>query len=104
MSVAFAEGKRYDEFVAEPDREAECRAKLREYLTRVGQEPVDRNVDELFSLDSGIADRFNYFAPRTPESSRRRVLVSGCAAGSEMVIARRYGYQEILGDGSFCHS
>jgi SAM-dependent methyltransferase len=32
-----------------------------------------------------------------PESARRRLLVSGCAAGSEMIIARRFGFQEILG-------
>ena len=87
----------YPEFVADPDREATCRLELREYLTRVGQEPVDRNVDELFSLDSGVCDRFNYFAARMSEGTRPRLLVSGCAAGSEMIIARRYGFQEILG-------
>jgi SAM-dependent methyltransferase len=89
--------KNYGEFVAELDRETACQAVLREYLTRVGQEPVDRNVDELFSLESGVCDRFDYFTPRIPESARRRLLVSGCAAGSEMIIARRYGFQEILG-------
>lgn len=89
--------KNYSEFTAEPDREIACRAVLEEYLTRIGQEPVDRNVDELFSLESGVCDRFDYFAPRLPESARRRLLVSGCAVGSEMIIARRYGFQEILG-------
>jgi SAM-dependent methyltransferase len=87
----------YGEFVAEPERETSCRTMLSEYLTRVGQVPVDRNVDELFSLYSGVCDRFNYFAPRMPESARARLLVSGCAAGSEMIIARRYGFEEILG-------
>jgi SAM-dependent methyltransferase len=71
--------------------------RLEEYLARVGQVPVDRNVHELFSLESGVADRFNYFADRMPESARRRLLVSGCAAGSEMIIARDYGFQEIVG-------
>ena len=87
----------YGEFVAEPEREAACRTLLQEYLTRVGQVPVDRNLEELFSLESGVCDRFNYFTPRMPDSARRRLLVSGCAAGSEMIIARRYGFQEILG-------
>lgn len=54
-------------------------------------------MNQLFSLDSGVRDRFNYFAPRMPESARRRLLVSGCAAGSEMVIARGFGFQEIFG-------
>lgn len=87
----------YGEFVAKPERETSCRTMLSEYLTRVGQVPVDRNVDELFSLESGVCDRFNYFAPRIPESARARLLVSGCAAGSEMIIARRYGFEEIHG-------
>ena len=87
----------YHEFIEEPDREVACRDRLTAYLRRVGQEPVDRNVDELFSLNSGVCDRFNYFSPRVPESTRRRLLVSGCAAGSEMIIARRFGFQEILG-------
>jgi SAM-dependent methyltransferase len=92
-----AQSSHYDEFVADPDHESACRARLTEYLTSVGQEPVDRNADELFSLQSGVCDRFNYFAPRMPESARRRLLVSGCAAGSEMIIARGFGFQEIFG-------
>lgn len=87
----------YPEFIADPENEAACRARLSEYLTRVGQEPVDRNVHELFSLESGVSDRFNYFAPRMPANTRRRLLVSGCAAGSEMIIAREYGFQEVVG-------
>jgi SAM-dependent methyltransferase len=58
---------------------------------------VDKNVDELFSLESGMCDRFDYFTPRMPEATRCRLLISGCAAGSEMIIARRYGFQEIFG-------
>lgn len=97
MPSTITQSAGYAEFVAEPDSEAACRARLIEYLTRVGQEPVDRNADELFSLQSGVCDRFNYFAPRMPESARRRLLVSGCAAGSEMIIARGFGFQEIFG-------
>ncbi len=97
MSNSFAEARKYKEFIAEPDSEDACRAELREYLTRVRQEPVDMNVEQLFSLESGVCDRFNYFAPRMPESARRRLLVSGCAVGTEMIIARQYGYEDILG-------
>lgn len=91
------EPKSYKQFIAEPARESVCRDQLREYLTRIGQEPVDRNLDELFSLESGVRDRFNYFVPRMPESARQRLLVSGCAAASELIIARSYGFQEIFG-------
>ena len=90
--------KVYREFMAEPDREAACRVRLMDYLTRVGQEPVDRNLEELFRVSgSGICDRFNYLSLRVPEAARRRVLVSGCAAAAEMIIARQYGFQEIVG-------
>jgi SAM-dependent methyltransferase len=97
MPDAVAGQDLYREFLAEPGREAACLTRLIEYLTRVGQVPVDRNAEELFSLDSGMNDRFNYFAPRMPESTRRRLLVSGCAAGSEMIVARKYGFQEVIG-------
>lgn len=92
-----SEAKNYGEFVAELGREAVAQSRLREYLTRVGQSSVDANVDQLFSLESGMSDRFNYFAPRMPESTRRRLLISGCAAGSEMIVARKYGFQEVIG-------
>jgi SAM-dependent methyltransferase len=97
MLRAVAEKELYREFIAEPGREAACLTRLIEYLTRVGQVPVDRNAEELFSLVSGMSDRFNYFAPRMPASTRRRLLVSGCAAGSEMIVARKYGFQEVIG-------
>lgn len=87
----------YGEFIADPEHESACRARLTEYLTRIGQEPVDKQAEELFSLDSGVRDRFNYFAPRMPETTRCRLLVSGCAAGSEMIIGREFGFQEIFG-------
>jgi SAM-dependent methyltransferase len=87
----------FGEFVADPLREASCRARLTEYLTRIGQRPVDKNVDELFSLESGMRSRFEYFVPKMGQSSLRRLLVSGCAVATEMIIARSYGFQEIFG-------
>jgi SAM-dependent methyltransferase len=87
----------FEEFVPDPAREAACKARLREYLISIGQRWVDDNVEHLTSLESGVRDRFNYFAPRMPEGTRMRLLVSGCAVGSEMIIARRYGFREIVG-------
>lgn len=83
-------------FTPDAEREAGCQARLREYLTRIGQWSVEANVQNLFSED-GYRDRFNYFAPRMPASTRRCLLVSGCAVGSEMIVARRYGFLEIRG-------
>lgn len=84
-------------FHAEPTREEACRERLRDYLTRVGQEPIELNVEQLFSLDSGVCDRFNYFVPRLPDEAKKRLLVSGCAAASEMIIGRRFGFRQIFG-------
>lgn len=93
-----AEPDKYQKFIADPQREEACRILLKQYLTRIGQEPIDLNVDQLFAIEgTGVSSRFNYFVPRMPISTRQRLLVSGCAAGSEMIIARQYGFQEIFG-------
>jgi SAM-dependent methyltransferase len=97
MWSAVAEEKTYRQFVVSADREKRCEARLREYLTRVGQKPVEQELFELFSLTSGVSDRFDYFVPRLPAGARRTLLISGCPAGAEMIIARRYGFQRIIG-------
>ena len=80
------------------EAETACLKLLREYapaLTR--PENVEAHIQELLDLDSGIASRFEYCTPRMPAAARKKLLVSGCACGSEMIIARRYGFREIHG-------
>jgi len=81
----------------DPAREASSRARLVALLERRHQASLEANVEELFSLQSGVCDRFDYFTPRMPAAARKRLLVSGCAAASEMIIARRYGFEQIWG-------
>ena len=90
------EQQTFPEFTPDPQREAICRARLREYLTRCGQTAPDANVENLFA-EVCSSDRYDYFAPRMPATTRRCLLVSGCSVGSEMIVARRYGFQEIRG-------
>ncbi len=85
------------QFQPDPARERASRERLVDSLVRRGQRDVEENAEQLFSLQSGVCSRFEYFTPRMPLSTRARLLVSGCAAGSEMIIARRYGFQKVCG-------
>ena len=82
--------------VTSPEREAACKKKLHDYLTKINQTNVDQNVEFMMGNNlGGVRARFDYFAPRIPDKSR--ALISGCAAGSEMVVAREYGFKDIYG-------
>lgn len=82
-------------YVPSTDREAECRRALQRYLGN--QANLEKNLDELMSLGGGFEDRFRYLTPRMPAAARARLLVSGCAVGSEMIVARRHGFREVVG-------
>jgi SAM-dependent methyltransferase len=81
----------------DPEREEACRARLRDYLTRLGDHSVEQNVEQLFTTEGGFVDRFIYMSKRAPSRVKERLLVSGCSVGSEMIVARRYGYKQIVG-------
>gem|GEM_PF-2641842 len=96
-STRTRDAEEYPLFRPDPLLEAVCRERLVRLLVAKGQHHVEENVEQLFSLQSGVCDRFDYFSPRMPASARRRLLVSGCAAGSELIIGRRYGFQQVCG-------
>lgn len=89
----------YGPVTLDPANEEQCRAGLREYLVKSGYWNIDKNIEELMALDSGVCDRFNYFFTKVPaEAVRPKLLVSGCAVGSELLIARnQYGFKEVHG-------
>jgi SAM-dependent methyltransferase len=72
-------------------------ADLKQYLQRMGQQNVDANVHSLMGIDDGFADRFIYLDENVPEHSRSSILISGCAVGSEMILARRFGWKMVVG-------
>lgn len=76
--------------------ELQCRELLRKYLDSIGQWSIDKVIEDYISLDGGVAGRFEYFLSKVPKTVLKRLLVSGCAAGSELIIARNvFGFQEI---------
>jgi SAM-dependent methyltransferase len=80
-----------------PETEAQCEALLRELLISQNYPMVEVNVQHLMAVDRAFADRFSYFTSRIPETAYRNLLISGCAAGSEMIVARKHGFQRIHG-------
>jgi SAM-dependent methyltransferase len=58
---------------------------------------VEKNVDELMTLEGHFVERFNYVREHLRPGDERRLLVSGCAVGSELIAAMRYGYREVSG-------
>lgn len=78
--------------------EAECFDMLYEFAPQfVAEEFRNHHVRELMTLDGGFLSRFQYAVPQLPDSAFRRLLISGCSAGSEMIVARQFGFQEIHG-------
>ncbi|WP_006748399.1 class I SAM-dependent methyltransferase [Thioalkalivibrio paradoxus] len=73
------------------------RQRLRDYLVGIGQPEPDRNVDELFNLRGGFVSRFDFFAQRIDDAARDAILISGCAVGSEAIVAREYGFRSVAG-------
>ncbi len=62
-------------------------------------EHVAERVELLLALD-GYIDRFDYLESILGKDMYKlfpRIMISGYAAGSEMVVARRFGFQEIYG-------
>ena len=74
-----------------------ARQMLSEYLTEVGQFNLEKNLDELMSLDGGFIGRFDYFTPYLDKAAKENILISGCSVGSEHFVAKRYGFGDVVG-------
>src|SRR4051812_25726183 len=72
------------------------RALVRAYFIRVGQTNIEANLDQVLS-PANFLDRFNYFMPRLPGATLRRMLVSGCSVGTEIALAREKGFAQVSG-------
>ena len=78
------------------DPEERARLLLSDYLHRIRQPNVDANIEHLMS-QSGFRERFEFFVPKIDESAKESLLISGCAVGSEHLVAREFGFQKIFG-------
>jgi SAM-dependent methyltransferase len=80
----------------DPSIEESVSKRLETLLTAKGWSEPQRNV-EIYCSFSGPHARFQYFRPRVPAHGLRRLLVSGAGMGSEMLVARAWGFNEIAG-------
>lgn len=86
-----------NESVPSQKSEEIARKKLFSYLKSINQINLEENVNGLMSLEGGFEGRFEYFVPFVKENCKDQMLVSGCSAGSEMIVAKKYGFREIFG-------
>lgn len=77
--------------------EDNARKKLYAYLKSLGQWNIDENVAGLMDVAGGYDDRFNYFMPFISDGLKARLLISGCSVGSELIVAKKFGFSKIFG-------
>lgn len=88
----------YPDFVPTNKKEEDLKSRLLQYLRKSGQSNPEKNADQLFSVDDGgFHSRFDYFNSYIDENAKCQLLVSGCSVGSELIIARKYGFKQIYG-------
>lgn len=75
----------------------EVRERILAFLRSQHQSNLEKNLEELLTLDGGFVERFHFFMPLIDETAKERLLISGCSAGSELLVARRFGFQELFG-------
>jgi SAM-dependent methyltransferase len=79
--------------------EEEVRRLLLEHFAPLYQERVENYVSTLLALDSYVG-RFEYLRSITGPALFRpdaKILISGCGPGSEMLMARKFGFAQIYG-------
>ncbi|MCS7042936.1 MAG: methyltransferase domain-containing protein [Arcobacter sp.] len=69
---------------------------VREFIRSIGQSDPDQHTRLLLMRD-GYADRFQYMARFLDGAHRSLLLVSGAAAGTELHVAREFGFHRVLG-------
>jgi len=87
------------EVLLDPAREADVRSALAAHFTKLRYFDVETAVTQSLSVE-GRTERFDYLKRVLPASAfgaGRAVLVSGMAAGSELVAARAAGFGDVHG-------
>jgi len=86
-----------DDYEVDVKIESQTRESLRKFLSSQGQINLEKNVSELMDFNGGILSRFEYFNKYLRNFHKSKLLISGCAIGSELLAAKRYGFSEIIG-------
>lgn len=85
------------EYQIQPSDEFKAREELTKYLTSLDQGNLKKNIEELLTVEGGFLDRFNFVKPFLCSGAKKHILVSGCAVGSELILARNLGFQRATG-------
>ena len=80
---------------ADPDDT--IRQLVRSYLESINQHNLEKNLDELLTIEGGFVERFNFFLEFIPPDIRQSILISGCSAGSELFVAKKFGFKRVVG-------
>lgn len=70
--------------------------RLRTHLEKKGQHGIEKNLEELLVGD-GYIERFHLIEDCVGGACKERLLISGCAVGTEHLVARNFGFREIYG-------
>jgi SAM-dependent methyltransferase len=81
----------------DPVVESEVALRLRQHMLAKGRRNLEKNLEELLTTTGGFVERFQWFVPYVETPQMERMLVSGCAVGSELLVARRFGFSEVHG-------
>lgn len=68
-----------------------------DYLKSQNQWNIEKNLAELLDLSGGFVGRFDFFLPFLSPASFESILISGCSAGSELIVARQCGFIRVVG-------
>jgi SAM-dependent methyltransferase len=71
--------------------------RLKNYLDSISQTNVEKNLSDLLLNNEGYIGRFKFFTPYVNPNFFDSILISGCAAGSELLVAKQFGYLNIFG-------
>ncbi len=71
--------------------------RLKSYLDSISQTNVEKNLSDLLLNNEGYIGRFKFFTPYVNPNYFDSILISGCAAGSELLVAKQFGYLNIFG-------
>jgi SAM-dependent methyltransferase len=67
------------------------------YLRSQNQLNVEKNLRELLIDSGGFVERFEFFMPNLDPAAKEHLLISGCSAGSECLVAKRFGFSRVVG-------
>ena len=83
--------------VLDENLENQCLEELTQYFIEHNSRDARENALRTMDLNGGYIDRFNYFNQYIPRELKENILISGSAVGSELAIAKNFGFIKSYG-------